>query len=128
MAGCGGSPITAARIQTAVETTFANLVELQVSLLKLPPMRAPELAVTAICRNLLTGKDSGSGEWTCALVWQGPGREMLRDTYDVFVATDGCYTARVSGETLGGPTIKSPDGRAVKNLLYTFEGCFDTTT
>ena len=126
LSGCGDSAITAARIQAALETTFANLAELQVVRLKLPPMPAPEFAVTAICRNLLTGKDAGSGEWTCALLWQGPNREPLRDIYELFVRTDGCYTATVSGESLGGPTINAPDGTFVKNLLYKFEGCFDT--
>jgi len=88
-------------------------------------MGAPEFAVTAICHRL-SGSDAGSGEWTCALVWQGPKREMFRDTYDLLVATDGCYTATVDGETIGGPTLKGPDGASVKNLLYKFEGCFDT--
>ena len=60
------------------------------------------------------------------LVWQGPDRRTLRDTFDVFVNTDGCYTATVEGEALGGPTLKSEDGRVVRNLLYAFEGCFDT--
>jgi hypothetical protein len=61
-------------------------------------------------------------------VWYGPNRASLRDTYDLSVGTDGCYTATVDGsEALGGPTITLPDGRNVRNLLYTFEGCFDTT-
>ena len=124
--GCGNSPITSARIEPAIERTFANLVELQVARLKMPPVMAPEFAVTAICRNQTTGSDSGAGDWMCTLVWQGPQRQTLRDTYDLFVATDGCYTATVSGETLGGPTLKATDGTYVKNLLYTFEGCFDT--
>ena len=124
-AGCGASPISAVRIENAIQTTFANLVELQVSRLGLPPLPAPDFAVTAICRRQ-TGADSGSGDWTCTMVWQGPDRRTLRDTYDLFVGTDGCYTATASGENLGGPTLKAADGRAVRNLLYSFEGCFDT--
>jgi hypothetical protein len=38
-----------------------------------------------------------------------------------------CYTATVVGENLGGPTLKASDGRIVRNLMYAFEGCFDTT-
>jgi hypothetical protein len=125
--GCGRSPITSKRIEPALETTFANLVELQVSRLRLPAMRAPDFAVTAICRRLTTGGEVGAGEWTCTIVWQGPDRRTLRDTYDLFVQTDGCYTASVSGETLGGPTLALRDGGKTRNLLYTFEGCFDTT-
>ena len=125
--GCGQSPITPMRIERAIETTFANLVELQVSRLGIHPMRAQDFPVTAICRRPAGGNDSGSGEWACTITWQGPDRKTLRDTYDLFVATDGCYTASVSGESLGGPTLKATDGTVVRNLLYVFEGCFDTT-
>ena len=125
--GCGPSPITSNRIEAAIERTFANLVELQVSRLGLPPMAAPDFAVTAICRKPLGGGGAGGGDWSCALVWQGPDRRSLRDTYELFVTTEGCFTATVSGENLGGPTLKTSDGRDVKNLLYAFEGCFDTT-
>jgi hypothetical protein len=127
LAACGHSPITSSRIETAIQTTFANLVELQVSRLGLPPMPAPDFAVTAICRKQPSGADAGAGEWACTLVWQGPDRRTLRDTYDLTVGTDGCFAASVSGESLGGPTLKAADGRTVRNLLYAFEGCFDTT-
>jgi len=127
LSGCGSSPITPARIEPALETTFANLAELQVARLHLPQMVAPDFAVTAICRKQAPGANSGAGEWTCALVWPGPNRQMLRDTYDLFVATDGCYVATAAGENLGGPTLIAPDGTQMTNLLYTFEGCFDTT-
>ena len=125
--GCGKSAITASRIEPALETTFANLVELQISRMGLRPMIVPDFAVTAICRRQAAPRETGSGDWVCTLVWQGPDRRTLRDTYDLFVTTDGCYTATIAGETLGGPTLKAPDGHAVKNLLYAFEGCFDTT-
>jgi hypothetical protein len=108
-------------------TTFGNLVHVQVSLLGLPPTAASDFAVRAGCRTRLAGRSDGSGDWVCTIQWQGPDKQPLLDTYDLFVATDGCYTATVEGETLGGPTIKASDGQNVRNLLYTFEGCFDTT-
>jgi hypothetical protein len=128
MLGCGPSHITAARIQGAIQTTFANLVELQVARLGLPPMRAADFAVTATCRRqvALSAKEAGAGNWICTLAWQGPDRWTLRDTFDLFVTADGCYTATVNGESLGGPMLKASDGRVVRNLLYAFEGCFDT--
>lgn len=125
--GCGPSGITPTRIESALQTTFANLVELQVSRMGLPSMPAPDFAVTAICRKQAAASNAGAGEWLCTLVWQGPDRRTLRDAYDLVVTPDGCYTASVAGESLGGPTLKTSDGRAVKNLLYAFEGCFDTT-
>jgi len=55
--------------------------------------------------------------------------QFLRDTYDLSVATDGCYTATVVAAEghLGGPILKASDGSDVRTLTYTFEGCFDTT-
>jgi hypothetical protein len=91
LSACGRSSITSNRIEAAIQTTFANLVELQVSRLGLPPMPAPDFAATAICRKQPTAGDAGAGEWTCTLVWQGPDRRTLRDTYDLTVGTDGCF-------------------------------------
>ena len=128
--GCAPSPITSARIDRAIEPTFANLVHVQLSRLGLPPMAASDIKVTANCHKVSTGSSvTGAGEWVCTLVWQRPNRQTLRDTYDLSVATDGCYTATVDGAEghLGGPTLKASDGNDVRNLLYTFEGCFDTT-
>jgi hypothetical protein len=124
--GCERSPITATRLENALAPTFTRLVHLQVSLLGLQPVVTTDLAVTATCRKLVGG-NSGSGEWSCILDWKSPDHQTLRDTYDLSVGTDGCYMASVSGENLGGPTLQSPDGRAVRNLLYAFDGCFDTT-
>jgi hypothetical protein len=62
VAGCGLSSITPTRIEAALERTFANLVELQVSRLGLPPMPAPDFAVTAICQKQLAGTEKGAGD------------------------------------------------------------------
>jgi hypothetical protein len=42
---------------------------------------------------------------------------------------DGCYTATADGAEahVGGPTLKTLRGATVRNLLYAFDGCFDTT-
>ena len=125
--GCGSTPITAVRIERAIAPTFANLVHVQMSWLELPPLTAADLAVQASCRRLPAGDASGSGEWTCTLAWKGPNRRIVRDSYELFVTSDGCYTATAAGEAIGGPTLKAESGRDVRNLLYAFEGCFDTT-
>ena len=128
--GCGPSPITSARIARAIAPTFANLVHVQLSRIGLPPVAASDIKVMASCRKLVGGNGViGSGDWVCTLVWYGPNRRPLGDIYDLSVGTDGCYTATVEGAEaqLGGPTIVAPDGRSIRNLLYTFEGCFDVT-
>lgn len=127
VAGCGKSPITPARIEGSIAPTFANLVQVQVSTMGLAPMTASDFAVTANCRKLMAGDNLGSGQWTCLLVWKGPDQQGLSDAYELFVTTDGCYTATVASENLGGPTLRAKDGTEVRNLLYAFEGCFDTT-
>jgi hypothetical protein len=124
LTGCGTSPITSARIEAALAPTFANLVHIQMGWLGLPPMPVADFGVEASCRRLSTGV-AGSGEWTCLLSWQGPDRKRLRDNYELFVTTDGCYTASAAVENVGGPTLRAEDGTEVRNLLYAFEGCFD---
>jgi|SRR5262245_41791996 len=124
---CGASPITSVRIEQAIEPTFANLVQVQMAWLEMSPMNASEFQVTASCRRQLSGRETGAGEWVCTLRWLSPDRQTVRDTFDLFVTTDGCYTATAAGESLGGPRLKAPDGTEVRNLLYAFEGCFDTT-
>ena len=123
---CGRSAVASERIERAIEPTFANLVQVQMSWLEMPSMAASEFDVTASCRRLATGGDAGSGDWLCRLRWLGPDRRPLRDTFDLVVTTDGCYTATAEGEQLGGPTLKARSGREVRNLLRVFEGCFDT--
>lgn len=129
--GCSTGPITARRIELAIGPTFANLVQLQVSWMGLPPMTRADVDVTARCRKSAApgapSEHAGSGEWVCTIEWHGPGRRPLRDVYDVVVSTDGCYSATVEGESLARPTLTTDDGRDVKNLLFVFEGCFDTT-
>jgi len=125
LCACGSSPITPVRIEGAIEPAFANLVKLQISRLGHAAMLPSNFEVTASCRKL-TGGRIGSGDWVCNLAWLGPNGQMLRDTYDLFVGTDGCYTASVEGGQLGRPTIRLADGAETRNLLFAFEGCFDT--
>ena len=82
------------RVETALAATFANLVHLQVSAMGLAPMAVSEFAVRANCNKLRGGIDNGSGEWLCTILWQGPERRPLRNTYELFVTTDGCYSHR----------------------------------
>jgi ABC-2 type transport system permease protein len=127
-----GAGVTASRLEDAFAPTFANLVHLQRSILKLPEIDRAVLRATAQCQKVGgTRRDaSGAGDWTCTVLWSSPGQRIpLHDAYDLSVASDGCYTATADGSEahIGGPTLTGRDGATVTNLLYTFDGCFDTT-
>jgi len=130
MFGCGPSPITSARIEGAIAPTFANLVHVQLSRIGLASVAASDIKVVASCHKSVPGTGvAGAGDWVCTLFWYGPNHTTLTDTYDLSVGTDGCYTATFAGaeSQLGGPTVMDSNGAILRNLLYTFEGCFDTT-
>jgi hypothetical protein len=128
--GCVPSPIAPARIEKSIAPTFANLVHVQMSGIGLTPVAVRDIRVVANCRKAVpeTGP-AGAGDWVCVVDWYGPNRKVLRDTYDLAVAAGGCYTATIEGSEagLGGPTVTTQDGKTVRNLLYAFDGCFDTT-
>ena len=127
LTGCG-SAIVPDRIEKAIAPTFANLVHAQLSRMGLGEIPAADLRVVASCYRV-GGAAAGAGEWVCTVVWSGPRGVTLRDTYDLAVGTNGCYTATLaysSESTLGGPTVGATDGRQIRNLLYAFDGCFDT--
>lgn len=129
VAACGSSAITRPRVEGAVASTFANLVQVQLERMGLGPVPPPGIHAAANCRRMTPGRqDAGSGEWACSLTWSGPNRTTLVDGYDVAVAADGCYTASVgAGEgNLGGPMIPATDGRRIRNVLYAFDGCLDS--
>jgi hypothetical protein len=124
---CGGSGVTESRVERAVGRTFANLVPLQLARLDLTPTGGAALRVTASCFRP-AGGSTGAGAWVCTLIWAGDNGVRLRDTYDVAIAPNGCYTASVDpieGQ-VGGSITRTQRGQDVRNLLYTFEGCFDT--
>ena len=127
VAGCGASAITEDRVERAIAPAFANLVHAQLGRMGLHEVPVSDLRVVASCYRVAGGR-TGAGEWACTVVWSGPAGTTLRDTYDVVVGTDGCYTATLgaSESQLGGPTVTTTDGHPIRNLLYAFDGCFDT--
>jgi ABC-2 type transport system ATP-binding protein len=123
--------VTKARIEGALTQTFANLVSVQVDALGAPPVEPASLHAFADCHKTSATKEArGPGDWTCDLTWYVPARHSsVHDRYDVGVTPDGCYVATADGAEahVGGPTLTKRDGGVTRNLLYAFEGCFDTT-
>jgi hypothetical protein len=127
---CGSGGVTAGRLEGAVGPTFANLIQVEEAMLLLPPVDAAALRVAASCKKIDPAKgEGGPGDYKCTLSWYAPGqRRSLRDAYEVSVTMDGCYTAKVDGEEahLGGPTVTTKGGATITNVVYAFDGCFDT--
>ena len=119
------------KLEKAFGPTFANLISAQQPTLGLPVTDPAVFGASASCHRLGPGKDAtGSGEWVCTVTWLGPVRKgVLHDRYDLTVGPDGCYTAAADGNEahVGGATITTRDGATVLNLLYVFDGCFDTS-
>ena len=127
VAGCGASAVTEDRVERAVARVFANLVHAQLQRMSLPDVPVSALRTTASCYRLAGGHE-GTGDWACTVVWSGPNGATLRDTYEVTVGANACFTATLSGSAeaqLGGPVVTTQEGRQVRNLLYAFDGCFD---
>ena len=131
VSACDSSRITASKVEGALAPTFANLISLESKMMDLPPVDAAAFRASATCHRVSPGNPArGAGTWQCEVVWFLPGRRgSLHDGYELSVTTDGCYTATVDGAEghLGGPTITTRSGETLVNLLYAFDGCFDTT-
>lgn len=130
LGGCGGSSITATRLQDSVAPTFANLYVRQQAERGKPGGAAADLQAQATCSRADTAStDHGAGsDWVCAVQWlvAGPGTPVGA-TYDVSVKPNGCYTADGPASVVGQQTLISAAGSAVVNPLWQFSSCFDTT-
>jgi hypothetical protein len=131
LGGCAPSGVTAKRLESAVASTFANLIHVQEPILGGPAVEASALRSSATCQKVgLAADGEGGGTWRCTIDWYIPGRQApVRDSYDLSVTNNGCYTATADGTEahVGGATLKTLRGTTVTNLLYAFDGCFDTT-
>jgi hypothetical protein len=131
LSACHGTNIDTSRVERAMGITFANLVEVQERLMGAPAISAEALHASATCHRTGPGaRATGSGDWSCTVAWGVPGRRgALRDTYELSITGDGCFTASADATEahVGGPTLKTPKGETVPNLLYVFNGCFDPT-
>ena len=130
LAGCGGSPITADRLQASIAPTFARLYVLQQREAGNPPPDPRTLTPSAQCvRGAPQDSQRGAGnDWTCYVGYTvaDAGARVIA-TYLVTVQPDGCYAADGEGpQTLNGqPTITGPGYRQTTNPLFRVDGCFD---
>jgi ABC-2 type transport system permease protein len=123
------SGITAARLESSANTSFANLASLQQQLLGRLVPRGLSLPSRAHCRRRggRAGTTGPGGDWGCSIVIAIPPPHV--DTvdvhYDVTVRPNGCYTASGPETFLGQRLLPGRNGTV--NPLFEFDGCFDTS-
>ncbi|HEY2672316.1 MAG TPA: hypothetical protein VGJ07_18345 [Rugosimonospora sp.] len=130
--GCSTTTITSARLNPAIQSTFANLYVLRLAKLGQPAVPAASFAARASCgRDAANRPGSGAGDdWICNIVWRTAGLGTTATAiYDLEVQTDGCYTADGDGpqEINGLRTMVTIDGDTVTNPLWQFNGCIEVT-
>jgi ABC-2 type transport system permease protein len=128
----GPAAVTADRLQAAIKPTFNSLTLLQQRLLGRHIPAGAKLNDYASCVRR-SGSSQGPGDdWVCTMdmLIELDGATPFSLTpvaFDVSVKANGCYKAEGPPTFVGQPEIRDPQGRAVVNPLYAFDGCFDPT-
>lgn len=126
--GCGNDGVTRARVEDAVEPTFANLFVLAQA------QHGHREAIASMHTRAQCVRGDGSAaakgagaDWTCNLTWTQSGGVPAGAAYSLTIQPNGCYTAEGDGpaDLNRSPTIVALDGKTVTNPLWGFDGCFD---
>jgi len=123
--------VTAARLKASLIPTFNNLTVLQQQQLGRRVAAGAKLNIVLPVCSRRGSTPLGPGDWICTLniLVPSPGpvpSEPTAVSYDVSVQADGCYKAQSPPAFIGQQSIRTPDGTAVVNPLYTIYGCFNT--
>jgi ABC-2 type transport system permease protein len=125
----GPTPITAAKLQRSLATTFGNLVVLQQTMLGRHVPAGASLNVMPACRRrgVATPRRGPGDNWLCTVNVVTPSASQVPVNYDVTVRPNGCYTAEGPPSFIGPATIRERGGRSSVNPLFQFDGCFDAS-
>jgi hypothetical protein len=127
LAGCGGPPFTAAELENALQSTFANLYAQQQTILGHPGATAVWAGPGASCRPAGGPGSGGAGlNWACTVTWRAWNGAVTSADYDVEVRPEGCYTATGPASVVGPSRLPRPGGGTTLNPLLIFDGCFPT--
>lgn len=132
LSGCGTSVVSPGPLERSVAATFTNLYVLDQVEQGDPRPVAAALHTTARClKGTPASAQRGAGnDWVCFVTYlvDGPGTPVTA-TYNVDVATDGCYAADGDGPVSlnGSRTITGPGYVQIVNPLWLMDGCFDVT-
>lgn len=125
----GGSPITQARLEHSLTTSFSNVYSQQAALVGHQGVSPRSMGAKAMCDKGPGLTQSGPGaSWICLMSWQDPNVPMSSAGYGKFeltVHSNGCFTAGSPSSLVGYQTISDAAGRTVNNPAYEFDGCLD---
>lgn len=126
----GPAPITAARLQANLATSFEQLTLLQQRELGRYVPAGTKLDILPSC-NRRASTPRGPGEWICTLTVMTPelGADPFNTTpvaYDMSVSSDGCYKADSPPSFVGEQTMQAAGHKQVVNPLFVIYGCLDT--
>jgi hypothetical protein len=122
LAGCSQVTIDAARVQSAVGSTFTRLYALQQ---REVGHAGPPPVVRTSCAKGGQATATGAGDdWSCVVLLYPSDGAIVNAPYDVQVKADGCFTATGPPGVVGQQTVQDTSGRTVTNPIYQFDGCF----
>lgn len=123
----GPTSVTATKLNRSIKLAFANLTALQQTDLGRHVPAGSHLHDSALCsRQGVRHPYRGPGDnWLCHIYIPNLPKEPTEVSYDVTVKPNGCYTAAGPESFIGPLTIHRPNGQAILNPLFRFNGCFE---
>lgn len=124
--GCGGSAVTADRLEDSVARSFTRMYDWQRDLVG--QNRPADLGTQARCVRGNSGDQGAGSDWTCTIQFYESGPSTpVTFSYEVSVHPDLCWSAEHPPRSLGGATIRTKSGRTVPNPVYAIDSCFQAT-
>jgi len=127
----GPAGITASRLKTSLIPAFERLTFLQQRELGRTIVPGTKLDIVLPSCSHRGSAPRGPGDWVCTinvLIPSSSGSlppQPTPVTYDVSVASDGCFKAESPPAFVGQQLMRDSSGDEVVNPLYTIYGCFN---
>jgi ABC-2 type transport system permease protein len=129
LSSIGSTPLTAARLEDSIATTFGNLTEVRYQW-QTGKMADTSVPWHATCnRGAVTQGSGGSGagdDWACTIVDQRASDGLGAATLDVTLKANGCYDVQSPPGAVGALRVTDDSGQLFTNPLYAFDGCLGT--
>ena len=128
LAGCGTQDVTKARLEHALEPTFANLYVQRAAILGETGVTAAGVAPSADCdRGGPKVADVGPGaDWICLVTFVDDHGKKQTGKFEVQAKANSTYVAGGPSKLIGTVMITDKKtGKDVPNPVFEFDGAFD---